>query len=225
MKKSLIKIIFILGITWLSIHIVFAQARSITETDYEALQERHRQSAQGKNFRSVYTLEVIEPDTIKPIYLETRITEIGLPHDSRYFIEERRKGESTTSESINANNKSYVREGKGKWIVTDNLMPRGEINTTETGTRQAKYDSTIYRKLEHSILDGRQVDVYEIVYTISSTVNGATTQMETSKRIWVNNDGIIVKTVVKSGNENQIQKISTWLYDYESKIVVTAPIL
>lgn len=224
---------------------VFAQERTISKAEFEAVSKNPNRHAlvawKGKSFRNIRTIEV-KIEGPKPLDQFLKSTHEFVPNNaaesnrlyaSRFVTENRTGTETTRSESIVIGDKNYKRKDNQPWTL-ETVEVKPKPPTTETTAPPSSVSTVVERIIEYKYLgteklNNQTANIYAEIMKIKHldpATNKETRNTQITK-YWFNEDGVILKedTVWDSRGKAVTfynHRTSVWELDPSIKIEVPA---
>lgn len=216
---------------------VFAQERTISKAEFEAVSESPNKWAPtrwtGKSYRMITTTESKISGKV-PQDLSSKITiEFASPTISHFISESRMGSKISRNESIRIGDKTYKRNGDEAWIEgTVEVNPTSKkTETTSPAPSNNQADSQIeYKYLGSEKLNNQTTNVYAWI-SKKNLIDPSTNKEKISTSIakyWFTEDGILLKedrVMEHKTGEVTIYNRLTTVWELDPNITVIAPIL
>lgn len=198
---------------------IFAQILEISEQEFNKVKDSAYQKTSQENHRKILKSEHFHHISDKEPYFQRSVTTETTANGYYEILEDKRGEEIKRTETIEINNRKYLRENSGKW--KDITEPK----TGSFGVRTAKAtkheETAEFKYLGKQTVNGQIVDVYEQKITRKyEDIPGLSVNEE---KIWIDQKRRYLKTETKSriGDEHIFQM--TVEYEYDPSIKITAP--
>jgi hypothetical protein len=199
---------------------ILAQTREINEQEYETVEDSAFQKTRAEKYRKKLKSQHFQNISDKEPYFQRTVTTESTPNGYYEILEDKRGAESERTETIEINNRKYLRKNNGKW--NDITKPKAGNSGGFRLGEAIKHEKTAeYRYLGKQTVNGQTGDVYEQKITrkyenrIGLSIN--------EEKIWIDSKGRYLKTETKSrvGDKHILQ--ITIDYEYDPSIKIVAP--
>jgi hypothetical protein len=216
---------------------VFAQERTISKTEFDALFKNPNRLApfiwKGKTWRNIITTET-KAEGKNPVDSSTKSISLYAPwQKSHTFLESRTGSKITKRETIRLGDKIYTRNENEAWTVE----AFAEKPKTETPTASApvavesKFErSNEYKYLGSEKLNSQMTNVY--VYITKTKGADPSTNIERAythtSKYWFNEDGTLLKedrVIEGRGETGTLFNRLTIIYELDPNIIIEAPLM
>jgi hypothetical protein len=195
-----------------------AQTREISEQEFNKVKDSAYQKTSQTSHRTILKSHHFHHISDKEPYFQRSVTTEHTANGYYKILEDKRGKEVERTETIEINNRKYLRANNGKWEdVTESKTSRFggtgiEIKHEETAER---------RYLGKQLVNGQTVDVYE--QKITRKYEDRDDLSVNEEKIWLDQKGRYLKTETKSriGDKHIFQM--TVEYEYDPSIKITAP--
>lgn len=198
---------------------ILAQTREISEQDFKKVEDLAYQKTSAENYRKKLKSQHFHHISDKESYFQRNVTTEHAANGYYEILEDKRGEEVKRTETIEINNRKYLRENNGKWK---------DITKSEAGGfgggsgSEIKNEKTAeHRYLGKQMVNGQTVDVYEQKITRKyENIEGLSVN---EKKIWIDQKGRYLKTETKTriGDRNIFQM--TVEYEYDPGIKISVP--
>jgi hypothetical protein len=201
---------------------ILAQTRGINEQEFNKVKDSAYQKTSAENYRKKLKSQHYHHISDKEPYFQRNVTTELAAKDYHEILEDVRVDEVKRSETIEINNRKYLRENNGKWkdITKPEAGGLGGVFTV-TGEVVKNEETAEHRYLGKQMVNGQRVDVYEQKITRKyENIAGLSVNEE---KIWIDQKGRYLKTETKTriGDKHIFQMIVE--YEYDPSIRITAP--
>ena len=200
---------------------VFAQSRSITENEYNAVWRPATEKARTLNRRHVQRIEDYRDG--KLFSTNEWQYEYVLPDRIHYVHIETYEGKTTRTEQINIGKSIYCKRDDGKWHVDFEMCIGGSFGGAGNGISKQTFS------VEDVIVDGKPMKRYQRYYT-SISIYPETPEKNavlfSDSTFWLRDDGLITRQEIRTGklNPEVVQDKTIETYEYEPKgLQIDAP--
>jgi hypothetical protein len=233
-RRNKMKYIFCTALILFAATGIFAQGRTISQTEFESVLKNPNKMApviwKGKTWRMIITTEV-KAEGQKPVDSSTKsITEFASGQTSRVILEIRQGSKITQSEKIRIKDKIYIRNGDEAWTV-EAFEEKQRAETTGTTASTAPANSKFERQTEFKYLgsevfNNQKTNVYAEVIKRKSTDPALKTSYTQTMKYWLNEDGTLLRDdlVMEGRNETgAFYNRRTIIYELDPNIKIEAP--
>lgn len=195
----------------------------MSEQEFKKIQDSAYQKTNAESYRTILKSQHFKHITDKgPFFQRSVITERTT--DGYYEILEDKRGEKIErTETIEINNRKYVKKNNGKWEdVTPPPQTESFGGGFSTGGVIKNDKKTEQRYLGKTTVNSKTVDPYE--QTITRQYENSPGLSIKEEKIWIDQKGRYLQTEIKSrmGDKNVFHM--TVEYEYDPSIKITAPI-
>ena len=215
MKKNL-KFVAALAVVLLNTALIFAQEKTIEKEEFWKIVSASQSSLIAKPYRSVSIYEDFENGRSTPSKSSKSIFE-AVPPDMSRKIEETG---NQRKETIRIGSKRYIKLNNGPWKIDKS----GEAYVSGGAV---KIESESFKVTENILLDGKNVDLYEMKSISKDTGFGSDSAREITRivteRCWISKDGLPLKSEREYSKPGYVSRYIL-IYEQDPNIKIENPL-
>ena len=197
-----------------------AQEKRFDEQEFKAIQTKAEGRLENRTYRSTKTTESFSDRDANPRSIEINILEIVLPNKKRVVEEYKSETRNNKTEMIYDGKNLYIRENDGKWKSGGVAHASGDISSGRITTN--------YRFVEKTVLNGQNVNVYEVQKNRTAVKFTRSSEYEVQyidkTKYWIKENGDYLRIVTESeivGSKSLLREVS--VYEYGANIKIKTP--
>ena len=201
---------------------VFAQEKTIDESEFTAIYNKAKEEREKRSYRMKTVFRNSIEGKPEKANTGTAIIEFAPPSMTRVVLQTNSKTEMTQKERVRVKDKIYTREGKAAWKqeISDNRQTENQNVKTESKAE--------YKFLGNQTLDNRNVTVYQKIESRKRTREKDNKEItsDIDTKYWFNTNGELLKierkTTLHVGDEI-LHNSFVRTYEFDPSIKIETP--